>query len=370
MAKPDGLTLGVEEEYQIISPETRELQPRALPVLRRAHAAVGEEVQPELRLSQIEIASPVCQSLAEAREQITHLRREVITAAEKDGDVIGAAGTHPFSPPEAQPVTPKARYRSIAADFGALARELVIWGCHVHVGVAEEELGLAVMNRARLWLAPLLALTANSPYWLGEDTGYASFRTELWSRWPMAGQPIHFESREEYDALIQSLIQCGVITDPTKIYWDIRLPAKTPTVEFRVADVCLSVDESVMVAGICRALAHRCREASLREEPYPRARPELLKAAHWRAARYGLEGELIDVHACRSVPAREVIESMLRFLRPSLEAQGDWDEVAALVQEVLKRGNGAQRQREVYARAGRMEDVVDYIVAETRRGVV
>lgn len=374
MADQDGgtgeLTLGVEEEYQIIDPESRALSPRALPVLRRAHAVIGEEVHPELRLSQIEIASPVCRTLADTREQVTHLRRELILAAERDGDRIAAAGTHPFSPPGEQPITPKARYRNILADYGELARELLIWGCHVHVGIPDPETGLAVMNRARIWLAPLLALTGNSPFWLGEDTGYASFRTELWSRWPMAGQPLHFDSRAEYDALVGHLVQAGVISDPSKIYWDIRLPARVPTVEFRVTDVCLTVDEAVMVAGLCRGLAHRCGEAERRAEPYSRARPELLRAAHWRAARYGLDGELIDVGECRSVPAPELIEGMLRFLRPSLEALDDWDEVSTLVREVRERGTGAQRQREIYARTGRMEAVVDYVVAETRRGVV
>jgi len=361
-------TLGVEEEYQIINPATRGLRARGKRVLNAAQEAVGEEVQPELRLSQIETATPVCATLAEARAELVRLRRAVIEAATRDGDQIAAAGTHPFSQPEDQPFTAKERYQQIAADYQQIARELVIFGCHVHVGLADPELGIQVMNRARVWLAPLLALAANSPFWVGEDTGYASFRTEIWTRWPMAGQPQVFASREEYDELIRTLIAAGVIQDETRIYWDIRLPARIPTVEFRVTDVCLTIDDTLMVTGLTRGVVRTCYEQAQRGEPFPAARPELLRAAHWRAARYGLFSELIDVSAGRSVPAAELIESLLEFARPGLEAAGDWDEVSQQVRATLKHGNGASRQRDVYQRAGRLEDVVDYIVQETARG--
>jgi glutamate---cysteine ligase / carboxylate-amine ligase len=257
------------------------------------------------------------------------------------------------------------RYRGIVAVYQQLAWELVIFGCHVHVGLDDTEGAIQVLNRSRVWLAPLLALSANSPFWMGEDSGYDSFRTELWGRWPMAGQPHLFESREEHDTLVQALIDTGAIQDASRIYWDIRIPKHVPTVEFRVTDVCLTIDEAVMVAGLVRGIARTCCEAAQRNEPFPAARPELLRAAHWRAARYGLSGELIDVEACRSVPAEEVIESMLRFARPGMEASGDWEEVSALVVETLARGNGATRQREVFQRTGRLEDVVDFIVQET-----
>ena len=361
-------TLGVEEEYQIVNPETRALQPRSARVLQAAQRALGEEVQPELRLSQIETASPVCRTLAEVRAELVRLRRELIQAAARDGHRIAAAGTHPFSDPEAQPFTPKERYWGIAADYQALARELVIFGCHVHVGLDDPDAGLQVMNRARIWLGPLLALSANSPFWMGTDTGYASFRTEVWTRWPMAGQPGLFTSHAEYEALLKTLVDTGVIEDETKIYWDIRLPRRVPTVEFRVTDVCLTINEAVMVAGLVRGLAHTCHEQARREEPYCAARSELLRAAQWRAARFGLTGELIDIRAGRSVPARELVEELLQFARPGLEAAGDWVEVSTLVREVLERGSGAERQREVYRRTERLEDVVDFILAETEKG--
>jgi carboxylate-amine ligase len=184
----------------------------------------------------------------------------------------------------------------------------------------------------------------------------------------MAGQPGIFASRAEYDAFVQTLARTGSIEDATKIYWDVRLPERYPTIEFRVADVCMTVDETVMVAGLVRALVRAFYEQALRDQPYPAARPELLRAAHWRAARYGLDGDLIDIAAERSVPAHELIEGLLLFVRPVLEDLGEWDEVAALVHDTLRRGNGAARQRAAYRRAGRLEDVVDLIVAETARG--
>lgn len=362
-------TLGVEEEYQIIDPETRALRSRGQRVLKAAQQTLGDEVQPELHQSQIETATPICQTLSEVRAELARLRGEIIAAAQADGNTIAAAGTHPFSHWEEQRITPKPRYRGLVHDFQQLAREQVIFGCHVHVGLADPEDGVAVINRARVWLAPILALAANSPFWQGDDTGYASFRTELWGRWPMAGPPLLFADRAEHDRLIRALVATGSIEDMTKVYWDIRLPEKVPTVEFRIADVCQTIDEAVMVAGLARALARTCREQAGRNEPFPAARPELLRAAHWRAARYGLDADLIDLAGERAVPAAELVEALLAFVRPSLEAFGDWDEVSALVRETLGRGNGATRQRRAFERTGRLEDVVDAIVAETAEGI-
>jgi carboxylate-amine ligase len=266
-------TIGVEEEYQIVSPETRELHSRGARILLRAQDAVGEQAQSELYLSQIEIGTPICRSLAEVRAEITRLRGEVIAAAEKGGDRIAAAGTHPFSHWEDQQVTPKARYIGIAQDYQQLAREQLIFGCHVHVGIDDREAAVQVMNRTRPWLAVMLALAANSPFWLGADTGYASFRTEIWRRWPMAGTPHLFASRAEYDALVDCLVATESITDGTKIYWDVRPSARFETLEFRVTDVCMTVDEAVMVGGLARAIARTCYAQAMRDEPFHHARP-------------------------------------------------------------------------------------------------
>jgi carboxylate-amine ligase len=362
-------TIGVEEEYQIINPETRELHSRIERILPIAQKAVGEAVQPEVQRSQIETVTPVCRTLANVRAELVRLRREVIAAAAKDGNWIAAAGTHPFSSWKEQQLTPKERYQGLMRDYQQLTRELVIFGCHVHVGLSDREVAVQVMNRARVWLAPMLALAANSPFWLGTDTGYASYRTEIWSRWPIAGVASIFQSRAEYEALVKALVATGSVEDATKIYWDVRLSERFETIEFRITDVCMTVDEAVMVAGLTRALVHTCYEQAMQDKPYVVARPELLRAAHWRAARYGLDADLIDVAAERAVPARQIVETLLAFVRPSLEEHGDWDEVSSVVQETMRRGTGTTRQRQVYERTGRLEDVVDLIVRETAQGV-
>jgi len=368
MSTDESFTIGVEEEYQIVGRETRELRSRALRILPEAQEAVGDSVTPELYLSQIEIGTNICATLAEVRDELTHLRREIITAAESDGHLIAAAGTHPFSHWEDQTLTPKHRYRGIAEEYEQLAREHLIFGCHVHIGINDREAAIHVMNRTRLWLAPLLALAANSPYWLGWDTGYASFRTEIWRRWPMSGTPQVFRSRSDYDALVATLVATGSVSDGTKIYWDVRPSARFETLEYRVTDVCLTIDEAVMIAGLVRALTRTAYEEFARGEPLADVRPEVLRAAKWRAARYGLDADLIDVSEGRARPAADMIERLLAHLRPALETDGNWEEVSALTRYTLARGNGAARQRAAFARADNFEAVVDLIVAETAKG--
>ncbi len=361
----DTFTLGVEEEYQIIDATTRELVARQARLLPVAEEELGDKVQPELQLSMIEIATPVCETLADVRREVVRARRNVIDAARRNGSRIAAAGTHPFSTWSDQPITPKERYRKIASDFGQLARETVIFGFHVHVGLQNREVALDVLNRVRSQLSPLLALAANSPFWLGDDSDYASFRTEVWSRWPMSGPPLAFESKEEYDDLIASLIATGVIEDETKIYWDVRPSGRFPTLEFRVTDVCMTVDEAVMLAGLVRALARSAYLEGQRNKKPAAVRHELVRVAHWKAARFGLDGELIDVRTGRAVEAKKLVASMLAELRDALDEAGDYAEVSSLVRDTLQRGNGAARQREVFERTGRLEEVVDYVVAQT-----
>lgn len=372
--KTGRFSLGVEEEYQIVNRESGELKASGEALVHEVQEEVGEAAQHELFLSQIEIGTPVCNGLAEVRREITRLRHAVIEAAREAGDEILSAGTHPFSAPTHQPFTPKPRYTGMAYNYQHLAHEHFICGCHVHVGINDRELTIEIMNRARGWLAPLVALAANSPFWLGEETGYASYRTEVWRRWPMAGSPHIFRNRAEYDALVRTLVQTGGVEDETRIYWDMRPADRFETLEFRATDVCLTIDEAVMIAGLCGALARTCaadaaRDAE-REAVYVGVRPELLRAAEWRAARYGLDETLIDVHAGQAVPAKDLVHQLLAYLRPALEENGEWDEISHLVNEVLERGNGAARQRAAFEKKGDLTDVVQYIAAETARGVV
>ena len=276
-------TIGVEEEYQLVDATTRALKPRGSRVLHALPDDVEMQASNELFLSQIEIATPVCATLSEVREQISGLRKSVIETAREQNCLLLASSTHPFSRADEQIVTPKSRYLDMAENYQQLAREHLICGCHVHIGIADRELAIDVMNRARGWLAPLVALAANSPFWQGDDTGYASFRTEVWRRWPMAGTPQTFASRAEYDALVRVLVETNSISDETKIYWDIRPADRFETLEFRVTDVGLSVDDAVLIAGLTRALAQTCYRAALLD----RERDAVFVAPHvtaWKAA--------------------------------------------------------------------------------------
>nr|BBH89943.1 putative glutamate--cysteine ligase 2 [Thermosporothrix sp. COM3] len=370
MLSPEHFSFGVEEEYQIIDPLTRDMSSQAEPVIQEAKKILGNDVQFEIHLSQIEIATPICSTLNEAKQHLVRLRKGVIDAASRFDCRIASSGSHPFSHWSRQMITPQERYLALERDFQQIAREQSILGCHIHVGIPNRRIGIQVMNHARIWLASLLAISASSPFWWGTDTGYDSFRSTQWSRWPQSGPPQIFSSLEEYESLLQSLVKTNCITDPTKIYWDMRLSERFPTIEIRVADVCLTINEAIMLAGMARALLHTCYQKVLNNEPFFPARQELLRVAHWRAARYGLDAELVDLETEEAVPAYQLVEKLLARIRPSLELFGDWDAVTRQVEKVLREGNGAKRQRRVYQRNHHLEAVVDYIIEQTAIDIV
>jgi carboxylate-amine ligase len=367
---PTAFTIGVEEEYQIIDPITRALSSSAEYLVPQLQSSLGERVQFEIHLAQIEVATAVCQSLADLRQELSLLRNSVITTAEQAGLQISSAGTHPFSTWHEQQFTPQPRYASLETNYQQLAREQSIFGCHVHIGIQDRSLALQTLNYIRGWISTLIALSANSPFWQGADTGYASYRTELWSRWPLAGLPFTFTSLAEFEDLAQSIVATGMMEDPSKIYWDIRPSLYYPTLEVRAMDVALTIDEAVMLAGLVRALVRTGYEQALAGEPLPVVRPELLRIAHWFAARYGLSDKLIDIEAKRAIPAAELVEKFLHYLRPALEANDDWSEISSLVDLQLRNGNGAQRQRAIYHQTASLEDVVDSAVAATKQGTL
>jgi carboxylate-amine ligase len=327
----------------------------------------GEQVDREFKLSQVETGTPVCHTLEELGDEIARLRNNVSAAAEQAGARIAAAGTHPFSHwrEEGSEVTPNESYVGLEREYQRLAREKIICGNHFHVGVSDPEAAIQVLNRVRPWLPTILALSVNSPFWLGEDTGYSSFRTEIWRRWPTAGTPDPFDSRAEFDRLVEVLLKTGSIDDPARIHWDVRPSPRFPTLEFRVTDVCLTVDDVVTVAALVRALVRTCDAEALKGDDPPLPRAELMRLATWRAARYGLDDDLVDVVGERSLPARELLQLLLDFVRPGLEDHDEWDVVSNLVERVLADGTGAARQRRAFERAGRLEDVVDFTVEAT-----
>ena len=324
-----------------------------------------DQVEHELQLSQVETHTGVCNTLDEIRTEVTRLRRAVIAAGERSGCGVASSGSHAMRLEDGNRVTPKRAYLQLEEDYQLVMREQVVCGCHVHVGISDAEAAVQVMNACRQWLPVLLALSTNSPFWQGADSGYASFRTEVWRRWPMAGPPEPFASRAEYDELVANLVAARAIDDPARIYWDVRPSARFDTLEFRVADACLTVDETVMMAGLTRALVRTAHDRWRRGKPPVSPRQELLRAATWRAARYGLDGELIDLESCRSMPSAELVGDLLRFVGPALADAGEWQEIVELVRVVQSRGTGAHRQREVFARRGRLEDVVHFVLDET-----
>lgn len=364
------LTLGVEEEFLILDAATGELRSKAERLLPGAKAALGEDVQSELNLAQVETGTAVCSRLDEVRRELVRLRREVNAAAEEIGCRVVTAGTHPSAHWADQRINPtKDRYRLLEEEFQLTARTQLVCGSHVHVGIPDPELAIQVLNRARVWLSPLLALTANSPFWMGVDTGYASYRTQIWRQWPLTGMPEPFASRADYDDLIDRLVAAGAVQDASFVYWDVRPSVRYDTLEFRIADSCLTVDEAVMLAGLVRGLACTAAAEVVGGVPLTPVRGELVVAAKWRAARYGLQETLVDVEAARSRPAAEVVGSLLDHVRPALEELGDWDEVSALVEQTLARGNGASRQRAALARTQSLGHVVRFLVEETLRDV-
>ncbi|MEV6342480.1 carboxylate--amine ligase/circularly permuted type 2 ATP-grasp protein [Actinoplanes sp. NPDC051851] len=362
----DGLTLGVEEELHVVDLATRELVPNAPDVLDRLDP---QHFSAELHRSVVETNTPVATTLDDLRAGIVSRRRTAVGVAEGLGLGLVAAGTVPLVDADALHVTPTSRYRRMLQEYQMLVREQLICGAQVHVGVPDRDEAVAVAQRVTPALPVLLALSASSPFWMGEDSGYASVRSLVWLRWPTAGDSGVLRSAAEHDALVSDLIASGTISDPKMVYFDVRPSAHVPTVELRVTDACPDVDTVVLLAGLFRALVLRAREEHRAGLPLPDPRPPLHRAAMWRAARSGLEGDLLDLpRAPIPVPATTAVEHLVGELRPYLEELGDWEQVFDLSARALSRGSAASRQRRALARRGRLSDVVDQLIAETRGG--
>lgn len=363
------MTLGVEEEFLVVDGATGDLVPRAQAVLPRASARLPDgEVESELNRCQVEIGTPVCRTLDDVRRELTRLRSGLGDAAAEAGCGVVALGTHPYGRWQDQRVdVSHDRYRRMEERYEIVAREQVVCGCHVHVGIPDRELVVAALDRARPWLPVLLALAANSPYWQGTDTGYDSYRLQVWERWPTSGMPPHLTSAAEFDAVVEELRAVEAVEDATFLYWFARPSVRYPTVEFRVCDVCATVDDAVAMAGLIRALAWTGAADERAGRPAPAFRPEVLEAAMWRAARYGLDGTLVSPGARAARPAGEVVGELLEHVRPGLEAHGDRDEVADGLEAIVRGGNGAQRQRAAFAPRRDPHDVVAWARDATLR---
>jgi glutamate---cysteine ligase / carboxylate-amine ligase len=367
---PTVRSLGIEEELLIVDAGTghpvalsERVKERAPSRLREAEnvaseggdGAPGGHVSSELQQEQVEIDTPPRTELADLVRDLRAWRTATGEAASEFGACVVAAGASPL------PVTPSPsvdpRYAAIVERFGLTARQQLTCGCHVHVGVASDEEAVGVLDRIRAWLPALLAISANSPFWQGEDTGFASFRSQAWGRWPTAGPTDVFGSARSYHSSVDDLLDTGVLLDRRMVYFDARLSASFPTVEIRVADVCLDVEDSVLVAALCRALVDTAAAAWAFGHEAPNVPTDLLRLATWRAGHDGVDGSLLDVPTARPRAAAEVIGDLLLQVTPALAKAGDLELVERQLAAVMRRGTGARRQREVRAR-GDLEGVV------------
>jgi carboxylate-amine ligase len=358
---------GVEEEFFVVDAASRAVVPRAGDVLRRARAALGDRVAGEITTLQVEARTQPCRGVAELHEQLVEGRRALAAAAAAEGLRIMASGTPVLGRVMPAPITEGPRQARGTEAFRGLHDELSICAVHVHVELPDRERALLVSNHLRPHLPVLLALTANSPYWAQRDTGYASWRTMLWNRWPVAGPPPYFTSAAHYNGLVDTLQEAGALVDRGTIFWDIRPSEHLPTLEVRVADVPTVAAESALLAGLVRALVVTALAAVDRGDRGPAVPAELLRLAYWRAARDGLGGHGVDLCTGQPVlvPAPELASRLLSVAVPALAAAGDLDWAAARLRWLVGRGDGASRQRRAAARRGLLADVVDHLVAAT-----
>ncbi|MGW1061982.1 glutamate--cysteine ligase [Micromonospora sp. NBC_01412] len=361
----DLLTVGVEEEFLLVDPHTGTAVPAVDLVMEQVPAELRGQVEREFQTSQIEIGSPPGLELSSIRHSLGVLRRALSEAAERAGVRVLAIGTGPVDGP-VPPVVDKPRFDRMIERFRLLVPGPGNNGMHVHVGVPDPETGVRVLNHVRPWLPILHAATVNSPFSAGVDTGYASWRSVEWERWPSVAPTPYLESHEHYERLIRQLIASGVMLDEGMLYWYARLSAKYPTVELRIGDVCPSVDDAVLVAALVRALvASAMTDIAEGREPV-RTDHHLLVAAHWRAAHDGLEGDGVDLTDGELRPAWELLDRLVERLRPELERHDDLAEVTDLLGGLRRHGTGAARQRAVFARTGSLVDVVRDVARQTR----
>jgi carboxylate-amine ligase len=361
---PAGETLGVEEEFHLVDPVTLALAPSPALAEAALRGEFGTRIHAEITTTQLETTTGVCRTLADVRAEITAARRQAVAAAESAGVAILPASTHPFGTWQQQQITHDPRYEAMVERWAALALQQDICGCHVHVGVPDLETAVAVMDRARPYLPVLLAMTGSSPFHGGVDTGYESYRTVLWSRWPVTGIPEHFGSAQSYGAVVEGMVVSGVVADASNLYWDVRPSWHLPTLEFRLADVCTDVDAAVLHAALVRSLVRVLTGRAQRGEECPQPRAELLRAARWRAARQGLSGELFDPVRGSLVAARQAVYRLVAELEDDLRTHGEWDEVCGLVEQLFARGTSAARQRWAWLQSGDTHAVADHVVRE------
>jgi glutamate---cysteine ligase / carboxylate-amine ligase len=368
--QPPSLTIGVEEEYQIIDPETRELKSFITEILDEGRLILREQMKPELHQSIVEIGTEVCHTPAEVRAELIRLRRAIIELAGNKGMRIAAAGTHPFSSWLTQEITPLERYMGVHKDMQDLAKQLLIFGTHVHIGIEDREFLIDAMNVMRYLLPHLLSLSTSSPFWMGRNTGLKSYRSVIFRNFPRTGIPRTFRSWADFTYLIETLARTHSIPDGSKIWWDVRPNHSYPTVEVRICDVCTRVEEAVCIAAILQAIVAKIwklRRDNMTFRVYPM---DLIEENKWRAVRYGLDGSLIDFGKQEEFAARDLIREMITwFIDDVVDELGSRRDVEYAFR-ILEEGSSADRQLATFERTGDLKAVVDQLIRETAEGVI
>lgn len=368
--KPPWLSIGIEEEYQIIDPETRELRSYITELLEADRLLLREQVKPELHQSIVEIGTTICGTPADARVQLVKLRRMIIDMVGQNGLRIASAGTHPFSSWRTQEITPLERYVGVKKDLQELAQRLLIFGLHVHIGIEDPEFRIDAMNVARYILPHVLCLSSSSPFWMGRNTGLKSYRSVIYRNFPRTGIPPVFRSWADFNGLVEALTRTHCIPDGTKIWWDVRPNWKYPTLEFRVCDACTRVDEAICLAAIFQAIIAKLWKLRRDNMTFRVYDSELIDENKWRAVRYGLDGKLLDLGKQEEKPARELIRELIEwFIGDVVDELGSRKEVE-YVYTMLENGSSADRQLATYERTGDLKAVVDQLIRETEEGVL
>jgi glutamate---cysteine ligase / carboxylate-amine ligase len=366
---PPTFSIGIEEEYQTVDPVTRDLRSHIhAEIVQKGKLLLKERVKPEMHQSVVEIGTGVCRNIREAHEEIREIRRHIIGLARENGLRLSSGGTHPFAEWRNQEIYPDDRYKVIVEDLKMVARANLIFGLHVHIGVEDRETAIQLMNGARYFLPHLLALSASSPFWQGMDTGLHSYRCKVFDKFPRTNIPDVYQSWSEFDNYVNLLIRTNCIDNAKKIWWDIRPHPHFPTLEFRTCDMPMRLDESIAIAALCQAIIAKLYKLHERNQTFRHYSRALIMENKWRAARYGLDGKMIDFGKQTEVEARTLIGEILDFVADVSDELGSREQLA-YIRTILENGNGADRQLRVFRETGDMKKVVDFMIAETGHGL-
>ncbi|HAF23531.1 MAG TPA: carboxylate-amine ligase [Blastocatellia bacterium] len=361
-------TLGIEEEFQIVDPQTRELRSHVSEFLEEGKMILGEQIKPEMIQSMVEVGTGICKNIQEARADITRLRSIISGLAAKTGLVIVAASTHPFSRWQDQKIYDDERYELLVEELQSVARSLLIFGLHVHVGVAEPERRIHIMNAARYFLPHVLALTTSSPFWMGQNTGLKSYRTEVFKKFPRTDIPDHFDSYSNFQRYVDLLVKTGCINDGKKIWWDLRPHPVFPTLEFRVCDIPTRVDDTVAIAALFQAIVAKLTKLIEKNLGFRLYRRMLIQENKWRAVRWGLDGKMIDFGKQKEVPTRDLILELLDFVDDVVDELGSRKEIEH-IHTILERRTSAEEQLRVFNETKDLNAVVDRLIELTMENV-